>query len=58
MPTLQAIISEKFFTKLNDSADIDAAKIEQLRTLVATGKKLKADDLVKIFSLPPGSDLK
>jgi hypothetical protein len=58
MPTLQTIIFEKFFAKLSNSAEIDASKIEQLRTLFATGKKLKADDLVKIFSLPPGSDLK
>ena len=58
MPTLQAIISEKFFAKLSNSDAIDASKIEQLRTLFAAGKKLKADDLVKIFSLPPGSNLK
>jgi hypothetical protein len=58
MPTLQAIISEKFFAKLSTSGEIDAPKIEQLRTLFATGKKLKADDLVNVFSLPPGSDLK
>jgi hypothetical protein len=58
VPTLQAIISDKFFAKLSNSDEIDAPKIEQLRTLFATGKKLKADDLVKTFSLPPGSDLK
>ena len=37
---------------------MDAEKIEQLRSLLADGKKLKAEDFVKIFSLPAGGDLK
>jgi hypothetical protein len=41
-----------------ESNQVDAERIGQLRKLLADGKKLKADDLVKIFSLSPGGDLK
>lgn len=58
MPTLQQQIAEKFLAKLADTKDVDAEKIEQLRSLLAGSKKLKADDFVKIFSLPAGGDLK
>ncbi len=37
---------------------MDAEKIDQLRNLLADSKKLKADEFVKIFSLPAGGDLK
>ena len=58
MATLQQKIAEKFLLKLADSKDVDAAKIDQLRTLLADGKKPKADDFIRIFSLPAGGDLK
>jgi hypothetical protein len=58
MATLQQQIAEKFLTKLAESKTVDAEKIDQLRKLLAESKKLKADDLVKIFSLPAGGDLK
>lgn len=58
MATLQQKIAEKFLTKLAGSKDVDAGKIEQLRTLLADGKKPKVDDFVRIFSLPAGGDLK
>jgi hypothetical protein len=58
MPTLQEQIAEKFLAKLADSKDVDAEKIDQLRTLLANSKKPKAHDLVKIFALPAGGDLK
>jgi hypothetical protein len=58
MPTLQQIIAEKFVVKLADSKDVDAAKIDQLRILLAEGKKPKVDDFVRIFSLPAGGDLR
>lgn len=57
MPTLQEQIAEKFLAKLAE-LKIDAEKIDQLRTLLANSKKPKADDFVKIFSLPAGGDLK
>lgn len=58
MPTLQAIIAEKFFAKLSATDEVDESKVGQLRTLFSAGKKIKVDDLVKIFALPPGSELK
>jgi hypothetical protein len=58
MATLQQQIAEKFLKKLADSKDVDAAKIGQLKVLLADGKKVKAEDLVKIFTLPAGGDLK
>lgn len=59
MPTLQQTISEKFLAKLAESKEVDAAKIDELRTLLLTdGKKPKADDFVRVFSLPAGGDLK
>ena len=58
MATLQQQIAEKFLAKLAGSKDFDAAKIEQLKRLLAETKKLKADDLVKVFSAPAGDDVK
>jgi hypothetical protein len=58
MATLQQQITEKFLIKLAESKKLDAEKIEQLRTLITENKKVKANDFVKIFSLPAGGDLK
>jgi hypothetical protein len=53
MATLQQKIAEKFLAKLAETKDVDSAKIEQLRNLLGDGKKPKADDFVRIFSLRP-----
>lgn len=58
MATLQQQIAEKFLVKLTESKAVEAEKIDQLRILLADSKKLKADDLVKVFSQPAGGDLK
>jgi hypothetical protein len=58
MATLQQQIAEKFLAKIAESKDVDAEKIDQLRTLLTNSKKPKADDFVKIFSLPAGGNLK
>jgi hypothetical protein len=58
MATLQQQIAEKFLTKLAESNRVDAEIIDQLRRLLSDNKKLKADDLVKIFSHSAGEDLK
>ncbi|HJU04425.1 MAG TPA: hypothetical protein VJ692_04680 [Nitrospiraceae bacterium] len=58
MATLAQQIAEKFLTRLSESKNVDAERIEQIRGLLADSKKLKPDDLVKIFSLPAGGDLK
>ncbi|HET6177537.1 MAG TPA: hypothetical protein VFE61_11435 [Candidatus Sulfotelmatobacter sp.] len=57
MATLQQQIANKFLKKLAESKKVDADKIEQLEKLLAQGKKLKADEFVKIFSLPAGVDM-
>jgi hypothetical protein len=58
MATLQQQIAEKFLAKLAESKDVEAQIIDQLRILLADSKKLRADDLVKVFSQPAGGDLK
>lgn len=58
MATLEKQIADKFLARLAKSPDLDAEKIEQLRAALSETKKLKAEDLVKIFSLPSGGDLK
>ena len=56
MATLQKAIAEQFLVELEKSKDFDAAKIKLLKELMAS-KKIKPDDLVRIFTLPAGSDL-
>lgn len=58
MATLQQSIVEKFLTKLAESEEVDAEKVEQLRILLVDAKKPKPEDFVKIFSVPAGGDLK
>lgn len=58
MARLQQQIAEKFLAKVAKSKKVDSDKIDRLRTLLADSKKLKADEFVKIFSLPAGGDLK
>lgn len=57
VPTLQAIIASKYFEKLRQSEYVDAGKIAQLEELFASGKKIKVDELVKVFAAPAGSDI-
>ena len=57
MATLQQQIADKFLAKLAETEEIDAARIEQLRALLAQGKKPSAAQFVRIFSLPAGGDL-
>ena len=58
MPTLQQQIAEKFLAKLAESKDVHSETIDQLRTLLAAGKKPKADEIVKVFQHPGGGDIK
>ena len=57
MPTLQQQIAEKFLAKVAESKDLHSESINQLRILLAAGKKPKADDIVKIFQHPGGGDI-
>jgi hypothetical protein len=58
MGTLQQQIAERFLAKLAESKHIDAGKIEHLRKLLTDSRRPKADDFLKIFSLPAGGDVK
>ena len=42
-------ILDSFYVKLSESAIVNEATIEELRTLFASEKKLKANDFVAIF---------
>jgi preprotein translocase subunit Sss1 len=57
MATLQQKIVQKFLAKLAQSDHADQEKIKQLRAVLATSKKPKPDDLVRIFVLPAGGDI-
>jgi hypothetical protein len=58
LATLQQRIVEQFLAKLAESKDVDADKIAQLKKLLSDSRKPKADDFVKVFSLPAGGDVK
>jgi hypothetical protein len=58
MATIQQQITDRFLTKLAESTQFDADKIAQLRVLLANRKKMKADDFVRVFTLPAGGDLR
>jgi hypothetical protein len=58
MPTLQQSIAEKFLAKLAQSKDLHSETIDQLRVLMAAGKKPKVDEIVKVFQHPGGGDIK
>jgi hypothetical protein len=56
MATLQKQIADKFLEDLSHGKDVDAAQIDEIRKLFSGDKKIKAEDLVKVFSLPHGGD--
>jgi hypothetical protein len=58
MSTLQESIAQKFLKSLADIKEVDEHAIEQLRALLASGGKLKADDFVKIFTAPAEGEVK
>ena len=58
MATLQKQIADKFLEKLAHVNEVDAAQLDELKDLFSVDKKIKTEDLVRIFSLPAGGDLK
>ena len=58
MATLRQTLAEKFLAKLLEDKAIDAEKVEQLRAILASGKKAKAEEFVKVFTQPAGGDVK
>ena len=57
MMTVQQRIEEQFLADLSGSADITAEQVERLRQLMATGKKIKPDELVEVFMEPAREDV-
>ena len=58
MATLQDTIADEFLAELAKAAEFDKGKVDQLRALLAGKKKLKPEDLVAVFSLPHGGEIK
>ena len=58
MAKLQNEIADTFLEKLGESADLTTEMVDQLRELFSSKKKLKPDDLVRVFAPPPGRDVK
>lgn len=58
MSKLQKRIVDMFLQRLAESGELDANKLAQLKVVLSAGKKVRADDLVRVFSLPEGSDVK
>jgi len=58
MATLQQEIAAKFLTRLAESKEISAEKIEKLKLALSVDKKPKAEDYIKIFSEPDHGELK
>ena len=58
MPTLQQKIASSFLEKLARQESVGPEKTEKLRELLASGKKLKPEDFLKIFAEPDGGDVK
>jgi len=58
MPNLYQQIGEKFLAELQKSKDVSEKKLKALRELLATGKKLKVDDLVNIFTSTEDDEVK
>lgn len=57
MAKLQAEIANTFLQELRERPEVTPEMIDGLRELMSGEKKLKADDLVKIFAPPPGGDV-
>jgi hypothetical protein len=55
---LQDEIAHAFLEKLRESTDVTPEMIEALRQLLSAKKKLRADDLQRVFAPPLGGDVK
>ena len=56
MAKIQAEILESFYKELTKVDNIDQEMLKKLRELFSSGKKLKADDIVAVFTQEPESD--
>lgn len=57
MATLQQQIVEKFLASLAESDGWDTARLSKLRELLAAEKPPRADDFMRVFSMPVGGEI-
>ncbi|QKS10004.1 hypothetical protein HT745_16655 [Pseudosulfitobacter pseudonitzschiae] len=57
MASLQDSVVKKFLETLSNDEKFDASKTQKLETLLKESRKIKADDLAEIFSLPDGGEV-
>ena len=57
MAKLQNEIADTYLEKLKDSPDVTPEMVVALRELLSATKRLKAEDLVKVFAPPTGGDV-
>lgn len=57
MAKLQSEIANTFLEMLKKSPAVTLEMVTALRELLSATKKLKVDDLVKVFSPPAGGDV-
>lgn len=58
MTTLYQQIGEKFLAELGKSKGVSAKQLDELKPLFAAGKKLRVEDLVKIFTSAEDDEVK
>jgi preprotein translocase subunit Sss1 len=58
MASLQQQIADKFLAALARRKDVDAQTVVELRQLLSRGKKPKADEFIRVFTAPPGGEVK
>jgi hypothetical protein len=58
MATLQQQIAQTFLARLLETEALDANRTEELRLLLGGTKRIKVDELVKVFTQPAGGDVK
>jgi hypothetical protein len=54
MSTLQQQITDKFLASLAAEKSVTPEMLDALKLLLASGKKIKADDIVAVFTTPSG----
>ncbi|MES0076594.1 hypothetical protein [Mesorhizobium sp. M0058] len=58
MASLQQQIAHKFLAALAQRDEVDADKVAELQQLLSRGKKSKADEFIRVFTAPPGGEIK
>lgn len=58
MASLQQQIADKFLASLAQRDEVDADKVTELRQLLSRDKKPKVDEFIRVFTAPPGGEIK